>query len=313
VAGLTPQAMEVMKVHHGVASRSMLRAAGVGVDAQRRAVERGLLVEMYDRVVRIATAPDTVVARCAALCLAFPRAFITGPTEGRLIGLRRMPPTQLVHLSVPHGSNIGPLDGVVLRQTTSIHPSDLQQRRPDGIVLASAPRLAFDLGADLSAIDHASIVEQLLHEQRCTFATLVRTARRLIHPHRPGSVVVAHSLEQRGERAPAESHPEVVLSDALRARGVPVQAQTTWLSLPNGSRIRLDLTVPEIRWAIEIDVHPDHLFLVGTTKDKARDRQCHLIGWEVERVTALDLVDLDGTADELRLLYLARARQHVAA
>ena len=71
-------------------------------------------------------------------------------------------------------------------------------------------------------------------------------------------------------------------------------------------RIRIDLAVPAARWAIEIDVHPDHLLLEGTTKDKRRDRQCHLIGWQVERVTEIDLVDLAGLVDELVALYAVR-------
>jgi len=313
MAGLTQQALVVMKVHHGVASRAMLRAAGVGAHAQRRLVEAGVLVEVHERVLRVSSSPATLEARCAALCLAYPGAYITGPTEGKLIGLRRMPAAEPIRLAVRHGRNIGPLDGVTIHQSTSIHPSDVQLRRPDGIVLASAPRLAFDLGAYLSYIDHASVVEQLLHEGRCTFATLVSTARRLIHPNRAGSVVVAHTLETRGARHAAESHPELLLADALRRRDVPVQPQATWLTLPNGARIRLDLSVPEIRWAIEIDVHPDHLFIEGTTKDKSRDRQCHLLGWQVERVTALDMADLEGTADELRLLYLQRSRLQTAA
>ena len=313
MAGLTQQALAVMRKHHGVATRAMLRAAGVGAPAQRRLVVAGVLAEVHERVLQVTSSPLTLEARCAALCLAYPRAFITGPTEGRLIGLRRMPAADPIQLVVAHGSNIGPLEGVTIRQTTNIHPSDVQLRRPDGIVLASAPRLAFDLGASLSAIDHASVVEQLLLEGRCTFATMVVTARRLIHPNRPGSLVVAHTLESRGSQRAAESHPEVLLADALRRREVPVQPQATWLALPNGSRIRLDLSVPEIRWAIEIDVHPDHLFIEGTTRDKARDRQCHLLGWQVERVTALDMADLEGTADELRLLYLRRVRSQSAA
>ena len=70
--------------------------------------------------------------------------------------------------------------------------------------------------------------------------------------------------------------------------------------------MRLDLAIPAIRWGIEIDVHPDHLFLEGTTKDKRRDRKCHRIGWQIERVTELDLLDLDGLVGELVELYSAR-------
>jgi very-short-patch-repair endonuclease len=78
------------------------------------------------------------------------------------------------------------------------------------------------------------------------------------------------------------------------------------LKLPNGAKIRIDLAVPAARWAIEIDVHPDHLLLEGTTKDKRRDRQCHMIGWQVERVTEVDLLDLECLVDELVALYEAR-------
>jgi len=195
---------------------------------------------------------------------------------------------------------------VVLHQTTSIRPSDVH-RRVDGICLASPARLAFDLAAFLTVNDHASIVEQLIRERRCSMEELGAVARRLCHPRRPGSLRFLQSLMVRGERAAAESHPEIVLGDALRARGIPVVPQVTGLQLPNGTSIRIDLAVPHLRWAIEIDVHPDHLLLEGTTKDKQRDRQCHLIGWEVERVTEIDLLDLPGIVDELVALYEVRA------
>ena len=115
------------------------------------------------------------------------------------------------------------------------------------------------------------------------------------------------TLLNRGGRPSAESHPEVVLGEALRARGIPIRPQFRDLDLADGSRVRLDMAVPEFRWGIEIDIHPDHLLLDGTTKDKRRDRKCHLIGWQVERVTEIDFLDLDGLVDELVALYAARA------
>ena len=67
--------------------------------------------------------------------------------------------------------------------------------------------------------------------------------------------------------------------------------------------------MPAVRWAVEIDVHPDHLGLDGTTADKRRDRRSRLLGWQVERVTELDLdADrFDATMDELAVLYRRRA------
>ncbi|MFT3851714.1 MAG: hypothetical protein QM733_03075 [Ilumatobacteraceae bacterium] len=313
MSGLNPQAMAVLRQHHGVATITMLREAGIGRKARERLVDDGVLIQRFERVVQIASSPVTVESRCAELCLAYPRGFITGLTGGRLVGLRRMGSGDPIELSLRHGANIGPIQGVRLRQTTAIEPVDVQARRADGIRLASVPRLVFDLGADLPQRDHASVVEQVLHERRCTYATLLSTARRLMHAHRPGSLVVAATLMQRGERAAAESHGELDLGEALRRAGVPVVPQVRSLELPNGRRIRLDLAVPEIRWGIEVDLHPDHLLLQGTTSDKRRDRQCHLIGWQIERVAELDLADPEGLVTELKALYLTRVANSSAA
>ena len=99
------------------------------------------------------------------------------------------------------------------------------------------------------------------------------------------------------------------MADALRSRGVPVEPQFAALGLLDGSSVRLDLAVPGARWGIELDIHPDHLLLDGTARDKRRDRKCHRIGWQIERVTEIDLLDFDGLIDELVALYMARIQR----
>ncbi len=308
---LSPAALELFRTHHGMATAEMLSQANVGRHLRIRLVRAGVLEIRHQCVYRIMSAPLTLHARCAALCMAHEQGFVTGPTAGVLLGLRRMPKSSAIHFSVPHGSNVGPIDGVELRQSTKIRTVDTVQAA-DGIRHASAPRLAFDLARDLTADDHASIVEQVLSERRCTLSTLLRFGRDLAHPARPGSMQFLATLAGRGLCAAAQSHPEVLLDQALRAHGVPVVRQVRSLRLPNGRQIRLDLAVPEIRWGIEIDVHPDHLLLQGTTSDKRRDRQCHLIGWQVDRVTQLDLADLDTLVTELTELYRVRCAEIAA-
>jgi hypothetical protein len=263
-----------------------------------------VLIAVYRSVMRISSAPWTFESRCVALCLAHPAGFITGPSGGRLVRLRRMPAAEPIHFGVPHGIHLFD-NNVVLRQSRKVSPLDVV-RMSTGIVVASGPRLAFDLASDLSALDHASVIEQLIQRKICTMGSLGATARRLCHPTRPGSARFALSLINRGERPPSESHPEVVLARALRAKGVPVQPQFRGLDLPDGSTVRLDLAVPAARWGIEIDVHPDHLLLDGTTRDKRRDRKCHRIGWQIERVTEIDLLDIEGLLEELVDLYQTR-------
>ena len=301
---LTPKAYAILRRQHGHVSVRQLTAAGVTRNARQRLVEGQALVAVHRGVLRVSSAPVTFEGHCVALCLAHPAGFITGPSAGRLLGLRRMPATTAITLCVPHGVHLVDA-GVILRQSRKITQLDFTRLR-SGIVVASGSRLAFDLATDLSAMDHASVVEQLIQRKTCTMAGLGATARRLCHPSRPGSELFARTLLDRGDRPASESHPEVVLAEALRARGVPVEPQFADLQLPDGSGVRLDLAVPAVRWGIEIDVHPDHLLLDGTTKDKQRDRQCHRLGWQIERVTEIDLLDLDGLVDELVALYVER-------
>jgi len=174
------------------------------------------------------------------------------------------------------------------------------------MVVASWPRLAFDLSADLSRLDLVSVIDQMVHERRTDMSELMETAALLCARGRAGSSRFARVLAERGGRAALESHPEVRVFDGLVRRGVPVVAQVRHLELPDGGRIRIDMAVEPIRWAVEVDVHPAHVELAGTTRDKRRDRQLHLIDWQVERVTPLDLLDIRRVLDELTSLYHAR-------
>jgi hypothetical protein len=314
VPDLTPAVLAWLQSHHGVAHRTQLRQLGVARRRLERLLSDGVLepVAPFRSVLRLAGSAVTLAQRCVALCLAHPRGYVTGTTAGRLLELRRMPRSHTLQLAVPHPCHLPAVPGVRFRQTTRIDPGDVVHR-PDGITIASPARLAFDLAADLGRLDHLSVVEALLHHQLTDVDTLVRTAQRLAHPRRPGSLRFVRTLSLRGDTPAVESHPELLVAEALRARGVPVQVQVTWLKLPNGRSIRVDVSVPEVRWGLEIDVHPHHLGLSGSTADKRRDRQCHLIGWQVDRVTELDLLDLPGLIDELVAIYEIRRATITAA
>lgn len=302
---LTPAALHVLRPQHGTATTAQLRASGLSDHALRRLIAVGVLVKEYKYVLRLAGEPRTLAQRCAALTLAHPSAHVTGPTAGKLLGLRRIPTNTPITLAAAHPLHIEHT-GVLLRRTTKLAPSDVQQR-PDGIRIASPTRLAFDLAGWLGAHDHRSVVEQLIYEGLTDDDRLTAIGLRLVHPRRRGSRRFEETMASRSGTA-LESDPEVRLADALRARGVPLDPDHRWLDLPSGRRARLDLAVAEIRWGVEIDVHPHHLGVTGTTSDKARDREAHLIGWQIERVTVLDLADLDRIADELTALFHARRR-----
>ena len=149
-------------------------------------------------------------------------------------------------------------------------------------------RLAFDLAADLAQLDHASVVQQLLHEKRVTTDELIAIDRRLGHPTRPGSGVFRRTLTSI-DSSPNESHPEVVLAEALRRRDIPIEHQTQVVRASNGRTARIDLAVPSIRWGIELDIHPEHRTFDGHARDARRRRDLALVAWQIETVTELDM------------------------
>jgi hypothetical protein len=304
--GLTRGALEIAGRQHGVITTSQLTSASVDKRRRSQLERRGVLIGEFKSVYRVAGHRASLEQRCAAVCLAHPSSFVTGATGGRLLGLRKMPRIAAITISSRHPFHVEHV-GVVLRRTTNVRDDDVVDRA-DGIRHASPLRLAFDLAATLDDHSYRSVIEQMLHEELISCEGLSAIGRRLVHPTRPGSRRFLETMAMRSGAA-LESDPELIVAEALWARGIPVTAQETWLSLPNGRRARLDLSIAELRWGIEIDVHPDHLGMNGTTSDKQRDRQSHLIGWQIERVTTLDLLDLDRTIDELWSLYGIRRTQ----
>ena len=297
--------------HHGVITAATFRHHGVSRSTRQRLVHAGILRCVAKGVYVITTAPVTLEQRCAVLCAAHPSGFVTGPTAGTLAGLRRMPRTSALHFSTHHGVHVTQDTGIRFRQTTVIRAID-RQVRPDGIIVASWPRLAFDLAADVPQLDHVSVVQQLLHEKRVTAEELVAIDRRLGHPTRPGAGVFRRTLMSLGS-APNESHPEVVLADALRRRNIPIEHQTQVVRASSGRTARIDLAVPSIRWGIELDIHPEHRTFDGHASDAKRRRDLHAVAWQIEVVTELDMGDVEALADELLQNYRVRSVQSSAS
>ena len=263
---LTPAAQQWLADHHGVITTRQLRAVAVGRKTQLRLLDRGVFHAVHKGVFVITSTPPTLHQRCVALCAAHPGGFVTGPTGGALVGLRRMTASAALHFSVRHGARLPEVPGLLLRQTTKLSQVD-RHVRSDGLVVASWMRLAFDLAADLRPLDHLSVVHQMLNDGRVTTDELIRVGRRLVHPARRGSRTFERSLAQLGAAA-SGSHHEVVLADALRRRNVPVEAQTRLERLPDGRTVRIDLAVPAVKWGVELDVHPEHHTMDGAARTR---------------------------------------------
>jgi hypothetical protein len=301
---LTSSALHIMQRQLGAITSAQLRSSGVANRARRRLLDDGVVEDVGHFVYRVRGMPLPLTARIVVLCLQHPAGFVTGPTAGGLLDVRRMPKASKIHFCMPHGARFDYPNYVELRQST-VAPPEHAVTLDNGVRIATADRLAFDLARDLSVPDLSSVVEQLLHRKDTTMEALIEMASQLCSPRRRGSDTFAKVLVRRHLGAAAESHPELLVLKGLLRNDVPVEPQEK-LILPNGRNIRIDMAVPSVRWAVEVDVHPDHLGLEGSTRDKQRDRQLHLVDWQVERVTALDLLTLPTTLAELAELYRRR-------
>jgi hypothetical protein len=301
---LSPNCARWLEIHHGVITSAELRRHGLGRKAVEHLCDVGVLRRFARGVYVIATAKQTLELRCRLLCVVHPGGFVTGPTAAMLEGLRRQPSAAALHFAVLHGVHLDHVNGVRFRQTTKLRPTD-RRVRTDGIVVASWPRLAFDLAADLPPLDHRSVVHQLLDRRLVTPDELVAVGDYLCHPARRGSTTFRFSLFELGH-VPQDSHPEVILLDALLRRGVPAQPQVPVVR--GDVVVHLDLGVPAVRWGVELDIHPEHRSVDGHHRDARRLRSMHDSAWQIEPVTELDMVDVESLADELAGLYRDRAR-----
>lgn len=302
---LSAAAARWLREHHHAATTAELRRLGLGRCAVDRLVRLGVLLRVARGVYITADAPLTLEHHCRVLSCTYPSGFVTGPTAAMLERLRRQPFAAALHWCVPHGIHLEPARGVLFRQSTKVDDRD-RIRRSDGITIASRPRLAFDTARDMRPLDHRSMVHQMRDLELVRDEDLLAIGDRLCHPARRGSSTFRLTLMDLGH-PPPDSHPEVVLGDALLRRGVPVEPQ--YKVAASGERSQHpDLAVPAVRWAVELDIHPEHRSVEGAHRDARRTRSMHRGDWQREPVTELDMVDVEGLADELAALYFERCR-----
>lgn len=297
----TREALQHFARTHGVASRADLHRCGLTrhqVESLRRA---GSLVPVLRGVYRMPAVPWTELGRCVAVCRVHPSAVIAGPTAGRIWGFRQLPGDHRVHVLVPPHAQPTIARWVVPHRTSARH-DDERTVRGDGIVVASRLRTAADLARwPISDRALGSILEQALHDGGHQPDELRRLAFAWRSPNRPWTKRVLGLLGDRVPGGAAESHAEFVVGEALVDAGVTGITRQFSLVVPAFGRVRFDLAVPRLRWAIEVDVFPTHAETAGIRADRQRDAAVAGVGWETTRVGPDDLgAALPATVDRLR-------------
>jgi hypothetical protein len=287
---LSRAAHELFVRQHGVASLSQLAQAGLSTRHVRRLVQEGALDSGLRGTYRSPSVPIDELSRCAEVCLARPDVVVAGPTAGRVWGFRRLPRDQRVHIIGHPASNASIARWVVPYRTAAIRDVDIV-RRGDGIRVTSRARTAFDLTRWLTADDLLSVIEQAMHDGTLTEFDLWDVAADWVTPGRPWTRAFVRQLQRRSFGPPAESHPEVRVAIALADAGVTGLVRQYAIDLPGYGRARFDLALPDLAWAIEIDVHPRHDETLGRSSDAHRDKCAAALGWLTSRISRSDYLD----------------------
>ncbi len=216
---LTRHAHELLARQHGVASTQQLLDTGLSA-RQLRHLQQSQDLELVLRgAYRTPSAPDTELARCAAVCAARSDVAIAGPTAGRLWGFRRLPSDHRIHVLAPPASNPAIARWVVPFRTGARHDHDVVER-DDGIRITTRARTAYDLARWLGPDDLLSVIEQAAHDGRLDDGDFLDVAADWLSPRRPWAREFLQALDRRLPGGPAESHPEVRVAEALSRAGV---------------------------------------------------------------------------------------------
>jgi very-short-patch-repair endonuclease len=284
---LSPALSAVVRTRHGIVTTEQLLADGIGVNPRRRLVSAGSLLLCHKGVYRVSTAPDTFESRCVAACLADPESVVGGPAAARLWGFRHVFHPEQPILLVRHDRT--PLSrGAILRRTNRLDPGEWIIRA-DGIRISRPVRAWFDCARDLNDEKFEMLTEWVI-DRHAPVTALWRLARRMNGRGRPGMARVNRVLSQRPTwQRPAGSGLEVKVLNALEHAGVGVIVRQHPIRLANGIVIHPDGALPALRWAVEIDHVTWHGGRLDSQRDKGRDRALHRIGWQVDRVTDVEI------------------------
>ncbi len=252
----------------------------------------------HDGVYRLTTSPDTFESRCAAACAAEPLAIVTGSAAARLWRFRHVFHPDNPIVLVEHDSN--PLSGNVELQRSNVLDDTDRVARPDGIVVASPPRAWFDCARHIDDQRFEMLTEWVL-DHHASVPTLWGLRRRLAARGRPGLARVNRVLSQREAwQRPAGSGLEHRTIQALERAGVRGIVRQHPIKLYNGVVIHPDGALPDMKWALEIDHATWHGGRLDAQRDKSRDRTLRRVGWQVDRVTDVELNQhFDRTIHEL--------------
>lgn len=282
---------------HGLVTRPQLISAGV-TDAQIEfRLRTGGLVALHRGVYRIPAVPPVARQAVLAACLAS-GGVASHRSAASLFSLRGFEREKTVEITV-EGRRAPRLDGVIAHTTGEL------VRTVIGNIPVTMPNQTLLGLAHVEPRRAEGALNDALGRGLVRLPALVRFLQAAGRRKGVTRLQELVELQIKGMR-PTESWLEDRVLEFLRARGFPEPVRQFRLRLPDGRTIRFDFAYPAIRRAVEADGRLWHTTPVDRRRDAERDRMAALMGWQVERVTWLDLEEQPAdTAARLRGLRLA--------
>lgn len=309
---LTRGALDWMHGHQGAITLAALEAAGINRYQCRRLVDQKVLERVLDGVYVLGGSPITELTRNVAVCLARPALVISGPSAGRFHGIRRSPRDGLVHATAPPHAQPLTVRWAKVFRTSTLHKHEVMSLS-NGLRVTSPSRTAVDHTRFVSPVELLSIIESVQSLRLGTVATMTESAQMLVDDGVRWASRFLDVIARRRDGTARDSEWERVVFEALLDRHVSPLVCQHRKSLPGRGLVRFDFCAVEVRWILEVDVHPEHRTLEGQGGDHRRDRASRREGWVVERVGEFELLTrFDAVMDELAESFRARVREVTA-
>ncbi|MFT3876804.1 MAG: DUF559 domain-containing protein [Propioniciclava sp.] len=273
-----------------------LVVARTAADRRRlvRAVRAGRMIEVAPGVHAAADRSITPALRALALSRRDPDGVIVGAAAAQLLW---WPGVSAEEIVVSRSTVHPPFPG--FRWTQAGVPAELIAER-HGLRLASPALSALQLASTLGG----RAIDEAFRRRACSLADL-HGALDLI-PGRPGNTRLRALL--RDSRDEPWSEAERALHHEYRSLRLGLEYRTNHpVALLDRSRAYLDLALPALMLALEVDGYAFHHDRVAFERDRDRDLQLTCLGWQVVRISASAFLD-DPVTTRARMLQVIGVR-----
>jgi len=244
-----------------------------------RRVHRGMVYALSDEHLNFE-------AEIAAACFAVPESWASGVSAAQYWGIRRVPRDR-VEISV--NTKFHPnLTGVRIRRVNLPEPEIVTSIH--GWSVSSPQQTLFEIALEVDDRTLLSAYDDCLNRELVTISGVREFGSRAVKMGRHGSARFRRVILGRPDELPiAMSHPELELARALEDRDPRWQRQFP-IEIPGSHTIHIDVARPDIKLGVEVDGEL-HDTVVAIHRDKLRDMQAALLGWQILRPTTTDVTE----------------------